>query len=69
MAPRITLRRATLADLGTLVAHRRAMFVDMDPSYATDALDEADRAYRAWARRLMRKGEYVAWIAEARGAG
>lgn len=61
------IRPATLADLELLVRHRRGMFVDMDPKLSRRALDEADRAFRAWARRGMRTKEYFGFVAEAKG--
>lgn len=65
--PRYVLRRATLDDLLTLVAHRRAMFEAMGPRAEAD-LRTHDRAFRAWARSRLRSGELVAWIVEAAGA-
>lgn len=64
---RVTIRPATLDDLGTLVRHRRGMFEDMHPDLRKRDLDEADRAFRAWARRGMKAGEYAGFVAEAEG--
>lgn len=66
MPPRITLRPATLRDLGHLVAQRRAMWADMRIGTARE-LDEADAVYRRWARARLRDGTLVAWVAEAGG--
>ena len=63
----VTLRLATLDDLGTLVAHRRGMWRDMGEADER-ALDAADLVYRRWARTRMRSGTLVGWIAEKEGA-
>lgn len=65
--PRVTIRPATLDDLGTLVRHRRGMFQDMHPDLRKRELDDADRAFRAWARRGMTAGEYRSFVAESGG--
>ncbi len=60
----IEIRQAQLADVQTLVAHRAAMFRDM--GYRDDAaLDEMAVRFRPWLERMMRAGEYLAWLAEA----
>lgn len=53
-----------MRDLELLVRHRRRMWAEMG---VERGLDEADRAYRAWARRRLRTGELVAWVVEERG--
>lgn len=58
------VRRATLRDLAALVHHRRGMFEDM--GIASSPAD--DRRYAAWARRRLRAGTLVAFLAESRGA-
>jgi GNAT superfamily N-acetyltransferase len=62
---RYTIRRATVADAGTLARHRVEMFKDMgvlsDELYPT--LFEASRAYMTHA---LADGRYVSWVAELR---
>lgn len=60
------LRRATLRDLDTLVAHRRGMWDDIG-GYTDADLDAADQVYRRWARARLASGRLVGWIAEIRG--
>jgi GNAT superfamily N-acetyltransferase len=59
----IRIRQATLRDLDTLVRHRRRMFEEMQP-FSEEEHAIGDREYRRWARRLMSRGELVAWVAE-----
>ncbi len=60
------LRRATLRDIPTLADQRRKMFEALgDFTGREHAI--GDRAYRSWARRLMKSGRFTAWIVEARG--
>jgi GNAT superfamily N-acetyltransferase len=57
-----TLRRASLADTSTLVAHRRAMFRDL--GHRDDAaLDSMAAKFQPWLESKMRSGEYLAWLA------
>ena len=59
-----TIRRASTADLGTLVAHRRAMFHDM--GYNDElALDSMSAKFRVWLLQQMNAGDYHAWLASA----
>jgi GNAT superfamily N-acetyltransferase len=59
-----TIRKASTADLETLVAHRRAMFVDM--GYSDDAaLDSMSEKFRVWLLKQMNSGEYHAWLVSA----
>jgi GNAT superfamily N-acetyltransferase len=60
------VRRAALEDLDVLVAQRRRMFEDMG-GFGAEEHAVGDREYRRWVRRLMPKGEFVAWIVEAGG--
>ena len=58
------IRRASTADLDTLVAHRRAMFRDM--GYRDEAaLDSMSAKFRVWLREHMNSGDYHAWLASA----
>ncbi len=58
------LRRATMADLDTLVAHRRAMFFDMGHKNEI-VLDVMSAKFREWLLRHMQAGDYHAWVADA----
>ena len=58
----ITIRPATLDDVETISAHRRAMFFEM--GYRDEAqLDSMIAAFRPWLDRKMGAGEYLAWFA------
>jgi ribosomal protein S18 acetylase RimI-like enzyme len=59
-----SVRRASTDDIGTLAAHRRAMFVDM--GYQDErALDAMAAKCHGWLLAKMNRGEYLAWLAEA----
>ena len=60
-------RRASLADLDTLVAHRRRMYRDMG-GHSEAELDAADPVYRRWLRQRMNSGKARCWIVDARDA-
>jgi GNAT superfamily N-acetyltransferase len=58
------IRRASTADLDTLVAHREAMFRDMD--YKDDAaLNSMSEEFRVWLLEHLNAGDYLAWLAIA----
>ena len=58
------IRRASSEDIETLVAHRRAMFVDM--GYRDEAALNAMAARcHPWLLAKMSRGEYLAWLATA----
>lgn len=58
------VRRTTTGDIDTLVAHRRAMFVDM--GYRDEAaLDRMAAKCHGWLLERMNRGEYLAWLAVA----
>ena len=58
------IRRASSHDIETLVAHRRAMFVDM--GYRDEAALNAMAARcHPWLLAKMSRGEYLAWLATA----
>jgi GNAT superfamily N-acetyltransferase len=61
----IRLRRATLADLPLLVAHRDGMWRGMGRGSPTQRR-RAREIYRGWARRMMRDRRLVGFIAETR---
>jgi GNAT superfamily N-acetyltransferase len=57
-----TIRRASTADLDTLVEHRWAMFHDM--GYDNDvALNSMSAKFRVWLLEHMNSGDYQAWLA------
>jgi ribosomal protein S18 acetylase RimI-like enzyme len=58
------VRRATIDDIDTLVAHRRAMFADMGYRDQT-ALDEMAAKCHDWLLARMNREEYLAWLAIA----
>lgn len=58
------VRRASAEDINILVAHRRAMFVDMGYRNET-ALDSMASKCSAWLLERMNRGEYLAWLAIA----
>ena len=58
------LRRASTADLDTLVEHRRAMFEDM--GYTDQpAMRSMSAKFRVWLLAKMSAGEYLAWLVDA----
>ena len=66
MDPTFTIRPGTAEDIGTVVAHRRAMF--FEGGFRDErALDEMCAAFDPWLRRKMQDGEYLAWFAMGDG--
>jgi ribosomal protein S18 acetylase RimI-like enzyme len=63
-----TIRRASTADLATLVEHRRAMFQDMGYS-DENAMRAMSDKFRDWLLEHMSSGEYLAWVVIAPGGG
>jgi GNAT superfamily N-acetyltransferase len=59
-----TIRRASTAELDTLVAHRRAMFRDMGYSDQA-ALDSMAERFGGWLLEHMDAGDYLAWLVTA----
>lgn len=58
------IRRATADDIHILVAHRRAMFVDM--GYGDEAaLDAMAEKCHSWLLTRVDRGDYLAWLAIA----
>ena len=58
------LRRATIADLETLVYHRQAMFRDM--GYSDEAaMSSMSAKFRVWLCEHMESGDYLAWLVDA----
>lgn len=66
MTPGYAIRLATLADLDTLVEHRRSMWRDMG---ATDEvlLEDMSARFRPWLRVRMDSGDYRTWLVELDG--
>ena len=58
------VRRASTDDINILVAHRRAMFLDMGYRDET-ALDSMAAKCHTWLLARMNRGEYLAWLAIA----
>ena len=63
---RILVRKAMSRDLEVLVRHRRGMWIDLGIREKV-VLDEADRAYRKWAKLRFKNKSLVGWIAETKG--
>jgi GNAT superfamily N-acetyltransferase len=59
-----TVRRAFVADIDTLVSHRREMFRDMGHN-SDAALEEMSAKFLPWLLNRMNAGEYIAWLAQA----
>jgi GNAT superfamily N-acetyltransferase len=62
----LKVRRATLKDLPLLIRHRRGMFEDMKRGTKA-SLDKHDRDYANWARKRMRDGSLVGFVAMVDG--
>lgn len=67
MPPRYRIRPATEADLDVLARHRMDMFLEMGGHDESEFPAHA-RAYKRWARAMMRKGRFAPYVAELRGA-
>ena len=61
-----TIRSAAVADLDTLVAHRRNMFLDMG-YHDDDAMKSMSARFRVWLADHMNAGDYLAWLITAAG--
>lgn len=61
MNDEFTIRSATLADVPTIVRHRRAMFETMGYNDIA-ALARMDENFRNWVAEKMRRGEYQGWF-------
>ncbi len=58
--------RGMVSDAAIIVAHRRAMFLEM--GYRDEAaLDKMCQAFEPWLEGKMQTGEYLAWFAQASG--
>lgn len=68
----LRIRRATLRDLPVLIRHRRGMFEDMKRGTKAE-LDQHDRNYARWARRRLKDGSMIGFVAlqgkEVAGSG
>jgi GNAT superfamily N-acetyltransferase len=58
----ITIREAGLADLDTILHHRRSMFRDMGEGTAEE-LDRMVEVARPWLEPALAKGSYRHWLA------
>ncbi len=68
MAADYLIRPAVASDAETIVAHRRAMFIEM--GYRDeDAMDKMCAAFRPWLVDKLQSGEYRAWFAQAPDGG
>jgi GNAT superfamily N-acetyltransferase len=62
VAPGFLIRSGAASDAHSIVAHRRAMFLEM--GYRDEvALDKMCSAFEPWLVRKMQSGEYLAWFA------
>jgi GNAT superfamily N-acetyltransferase len=58
-----TVRLATVEDISTILAQRRAMFHDMGFTDSA-ALEAMEVRFRPWVRQKMEQGEFLTWLAE-----
>ena len=63
----LTVRRAGLDDIATVVDLRLALFRDLDSQTANSALAPAQLAIRDFLQRKMPTDSYIAWLAELDG--
>jgi len=63
VAERIKIRDAGTSDVGVILHHRRAMFLDMGLTDAA-ALDRMEATGTTWFRESMQSGLYRGWLAE-----
>jgi GNAT superfamily N-acetyltransferase len=60
------IREATVADLATIMRHRRAMFSDL--GFCDEAaLDAMEATSAPFIKAGLKKGSYQTWLAEAKG--
>ncbi len=64
MAEEFRIRQGTLDDVDTVVAHRRAMFLEMGYDDVA-AVDKMCGEFRPWLVRKMQAGEYLVSLAVA----
>jgi GNAT superfamily N-acetyltransferase len=64
LAEGFTVRRASVDDVATIVAHRRAMFQEMRSADA-DVLDDMAARFGPWVEEKIAAGEYLGWFAVA----
>jgi ribosomal protein S18 acetylase RimI-like enzyme len=64
LAEGFAIRHASIVELETLIAHRRAMFHDMGYSDEV-ALDSMSAKFRPWLLERMNSGDYHAWLVSA----
>ncbi|MDB4906299.1 MAG: GCN5-related N-acetyltransferase [Gemmatimonadetes bacterium] len=56
------IRAATIADVATILHHRRAMFTDMGHTDLA-AMQRMTAQFEPWLTERMERGEYLAWFA------
>ena len=66
MTEDFSIRQGTLDDLETVVAHRRAMFAEIQ-TLDDSVLDLVERRTVTWTERMIREGKYYGWIAADAG--
>ena len=62
MPTEVTIRRATVADAGSVAGHRAAMFLDMG-AMTSPAVPEFLVASVAYLREAIARNEYLGWLA------
>jgi GNAT superfamily N-acetyltransferase len=62
----LTIRRAGLSDLETLVHQRRAMWMDLGVR-DQERLESADKSYRRWIKARLKNRTLFAWLVQDRG--
>jgi GNAT superfamily N-acetyltransferase len=60
----VSIRQATLADIGTIAHHRVAMFRDMG-SVAPELIGELGALTEEFLHAAMPRGDYLGWLASA----
>ncbi len=59
----ITIRRATLEDVETILHHRHTMFRDMGMPIAPDKIEQISAAYMQWMTTTITAGQYIGFFA------
>ena len=62
----MNVRQGTVADLATIIHHRRSMFYDMGYTDVA-ALDKMEATASPFLKKAIEKGEYHAWLVEIGG--
>lgn len=64
MTAAFSLRYATLADVETIVSHRRRMFEDMGIA-APEIIADSMLPFVSWLRERLENGLYMGWLAQS----